>query len=348
MERAACAPCAPAKQLQGMQRCKAPLPPGFVQGEGHDHVMTKTEYAEWNRGGALLKQLRCKDDSPPRMMAHGYGKCKRWCHNVSELLAANAARGSQLVRGYKLAHIPLKAEQWQGVEGWKATFHMVVGHPPEPPSTKWIYEDPNQPFHSEDREQEYIFVPSARAHAELSDEDVLSGKWTLGFVVGGNPMFCEMVIADQSLRGRRKSVIALTPERCIAKRMGKVYLMPCFAEWHKARELREDMDGVAEMMGFPTTDIDDGAIDMSDHKQMRTAIQTNPEALVDGMQTLYLMLQHCTTMMAGQTTTDDVRVAFFRHYDLQKKVIDEKIARKLEAELAARGFGMGLTTAAQC
>jgi hypothetical protein len=349
MDLPACAPCAPKKKkaMQGLQRCKAPLAPGFVQGEGHDHVMTKAEYAEWNRGGALLKQLRCKDDPAPRTMAHGCGEGKRFCPNVAGLLAANAARGSQLVRGYKLAHIPLTSEQWQGVQAWKATFHMVVAHPPEPPATKWIYEDPNQPFHTEDRGKAYIFVPSSRAHAELCDEEVLSGKWTLGFVVGGNHMFCEMVIADQSLRGRRKSVIALTPERCIAKRMAKVYLMPCFAEWHTARGLREDMDGVAEMMGFPTTDIDD-AIDMTDHKAMRTAIQTNPEALVDGMQTLYLMLQHCTTMMEGLISTDEVRVAFFRHYDLQKKTIDDKIARKLEAELGARGFGQGLTTAGMC
>ena len=87
---------------------------------------------------------------------------------------------------------------------------------------------------------------------------------------------------------------------------------------------------------------------MTDHKAMRTAIQTNPEALVDGMQTLYLMLQHCTTMMEGLISTDEVRVAFFRHYDLQKKTIDDKIARKLEAELGARGFGQGLTTAGMC
>lgn len=336
------------KKLQGMQRCKAPLPPGFVQGEGYDHVMTKTEYAEWNAGGRLLKQLRCKDDPAPRSMEHGHGKCLRWCANVAELLANNAARGSRLVRGYKLAHIPLKAEQWQGVEAWKATFHMVVAHPPTPPSTKWLYEDPNLPFHSDDRGQAYIFVPSSRAHAELSDEDLLNGKWTLGFVVGGNPMFCEMAVADQTLRGRRKSVIGLTPECCIAKRMAKVYLMPCFAEWHKARGFREDMDGIAEMMGFPTTDIDDGAIDMTDHKEMRAAIQSNPEALVDGMQTLYLTLQHCTTMMAGQTSPDEVRVAFFKHYDAQKKIIEEKISRRLESELAARGLGKGLMTSGAC
>ena len=334
----------PAKKLQGMQRCKAPLPPGFVQGEGHDHVMSKPQYAEWNAGGRLLKQLRCKDDPPPRTMAHGYGKCKQYCVNIADLLAANAARGSKLVRGYKLAHIPLRAEQWQGVNAWKATFHMVVAHPPTPPSTKWIYEDPNQPFHSEDREKEYIFVPSSRAHAELNDDDVISNKWTLGFVIGGNPMFCDLVIADQTLRGRRKSVIGLTPECCIAKRQAKVYLMPCFADWHKARGLREDMDGVAEMMGFPTTDIDDGHIDMTDHKQMRAAIQSNPEALVDGMQTLYLTLQHCTTMMEGQTSAEDVRAAFFKHYDAQKKAIDDKIAHRLEVELSARGFGQGLTT----
>ena len=61
MDLPACAPSAPKKKkaaMQGLQRCKAGLAPGVVQGEGHDHVMTKAEYAEWNRGGALLKQLR--------------------------------------------------------------------------------------------------------------------------------------------------------------------------------------------------------------------------------------------------------------------------------------------------
>ena len=35
-------------------------------------------------------------------------------------------------------------------------------------------------------------------------------------------------------------------------------------------------------------------------------------------------------------------------YDLQKKTIDDKIARKLEADLGARGFGQGLTTVGMC
>lgn len=326
-----------------LEKSPSNLAPKIIEGEGHDHVMTAAEFKTWNKNGALLAQLRARGDAAPRVMKHGTSSPRRFCDNVRRLLEASEPRGARLVRGYKLAHIPLMAAQWQGCEAWKATFHMVVAHPPIAPATKWIYEDPNAPFHPEDEGHDFIFVPSSRAHAELNDEQVLGGKWTLGFVVGGNPHFCELVIADQTLRGRRKSVIGRTPEQCIAKRMAKVYLMPCFAGWHKSRQLREEIDGVAEMMGFPISDVDE-ALDMTDHKQMREAILNNPEALVDGMQTLHLMFEHCTKLYSGLETTDDVQNAFFKHYDAQKKAIDDKIERQLNVTLSSRGFGQGLMT----
>lgn len=267
----------------------------------------------------------------------------RFTVNVRAMLKQNAHRGSVLVRGFRLYHITLKAGEWgsstdwSGNNAWKAVFHLVVAHPPEGGGSKYIYEDPNLPVDEEDVGLDYIFVPSSRGHAELGDEDVLSNKWALGYVVGGNAHFSEMVVLDQRLRGRRRSVLGTTPEQVVAKRSQKCYLMPEFAAWHSLNEISDPLDCVAELFGFPVVDIDD-FLNLEDFAAVKEAMAKNEDALVDGLETLTLHVKISDRSKRGRVTMSQLRKVFRRHYDDHHRRVEKKQAELMDMELARMGY----------
>ena len=293
--------------------------------------MTSAEFAHWKR--EILPQLRMPDDEPPRVMEHGEGKQSEFVPTLRGALAEH--QGSEMVRGFKLYHVPLTAKRWRGREAWKAVFWCVVKLAKTPNSNKNIYRCFTRPDESE-MGLKYIFLPSARAHAELTDELILSGHWITGVVVGGNEMFTRMAIVDQLARGHRRSVVGITPERVVARRASKVFLMPCFAEWVKARGLH-DTESLAEMMGFPVVDCE-STLDITSNRGIRMAILDNHDALVNGLRTLELQSTSLTALYSGTATTDSVRAQFFDHYDEQKTHVDKKLSAKLDAELRKLGF----------
>ena len=244
------------------------------------------------------------------------------------------------MRGFRLYHINLQPGgwgDWGGMNAWKATFHLVVAHPPNDGGSKWIYECANLPANEEDVGTPYIFVPSSRGHAELSDEAVLSNKWVLGYVVGGNAHFCEMVILDQKMRGRRRSVLGTTPEQVVAKRSQKCYLMPGFEAWHNARDIDDPVDCVAESMGFPVVDID-ASLDLENLANVKSAMANNQEAMVDGLETLTLQMNTAVAHNRGQLTEVDIQKRFFAHYDQIRVRVEKKHATLMDKELARMGY----------
>ena len=306
-----------------------------------DHPMTREEFAKWKH--TLLPTLRRPGDPPPRVMEHGRSPVGegQFTANLKALLKSNAHRGSVLVRGFRLYHIALRENDewgdWGGQNAWKASFHVVVGHPPAEGSTKWIYECANLPPDEEDIGVPYIFVPSSRGHAELSDEAVLSNKWVMGYVVGGNAHFCEMVVLDQKLRGRRRSVLGTSPEAVVSKRAQKCYLMPGFEKWHRAREIDDPIDCVAESMGFPVVDID-SCLDIDDLKELKAAIANNSDALVDGLETLTLQMTMAMQHKNNEVTDVQMMECFFDHYDRMRVRIEKRQSEIMDKELARMGY----------
>jgi hypothetical protein len=304
--------------------------------------MTEEEFGKWKR--TLLPILRQRGDPPPRIMQHGRAPVGdgRFTANVRDMLNQNAHRGSVLVRGYRLYHINLKPNMlvwgdWSGMNAWKATFHVVVAHPPANGTTKWIYEDPNQPPDEDDIGIPYIFVPSSLGHAELTDAQVLSNKWVMGYVVGGNPHFCEMVVLDQKLRGRRRSVLGTSPDEVVSKRAQKCYLMPGFERWHRAREIDDPIDCVAESMGFPVVDID-STLDIDNIKDLKAAIANNTDALVDGLETLTVQMTMATQHKYKAVTDAQMNELFFDHYDTQLRRIELRQSEIMDKQLARMGY----------
>lgn len=331
------------KQRRGIQRKSAPVNTRKPASEdARDHVMTSEEFAKWKP--TLMRTLRSTRDPPPRTMNHGrcgVSASGQFTRNVRNLLAKNAARGSVLVRGFKLMHIRLNQNKWGswgGQNAWKASFHLVVAHPPSKEgSSKWVYEDANMPMDEEDIDVPYIFVPSSRGHAELSDEEALSNKWVLGYVIGGNAHFCEMVLADQKLRGRRRSVLGTTPEEAISKRAQKCYLMPLFESWHRLREIQDPLDCVAEQLGFPTVDIDE-SLDLQNLKAIKLGMNNNSDATVDGHKTLNLQIHTAGAMRRGELSEDQIQELMFKHYDAQYTLVEKRQSVAMDKVLAEMGY----------
>ena len=333
------------KQRRGIQRREAPdnTRQTISADNGNEHVMTKEEFAKWKP--TLMRILRRSGDPPPRVLVHGKNHVdsdRQYTSNLCTLLRKSADRGSVLVRGYKLTHIQFKPTDrwgfWSGDNAWKATFYMVIAHPPsEEGSDKWVYEDPNMPADNEDIGKPYIFVPSSRAHAELDDEQVLSNKWVMGKVLGGNAHFCRIVIADQKLRGRRKSVIGMTPEEVVSKRAQKCYFLTGFQTWHRIREISDPIACVAEQFGFPVVDIDQ-SLDLQNLKAIKFGVANNQDAMVDGYKSLSLHVSVSSAFGSGAMLATEMEDLFFEHYDEQYALLQKRQSDAMDKALAEMGY----------
>ena len=312
----------------------------YLDNKGTDRIMTADEYKALAR--QISATLRLPDDPAPRAMAHGRGPWNAPCSNTRELLAANADRGSVLVRGYRLLTVPLEGEAWIGKNlgaVWKAVFHVVVAHPPSDPdrSSKWIYECATAPEDNADRGKPFLFVPSSRAHTELTDAQLLSGHWFLGLIVGGNEMFCRLVEIDNAGRGREKSMVCTSPERCIAKRRVNFFFFPNFRQWFLQKKRHMPYESMAELLGFPCADAAEQVahpeVDFFDGANMAAALKLNTNAIVDGgRRSLDLHYECLQGLILGHQSFDHARARWFQHYDQLLEEMETIMAKRSAAE----------------
>jgi len=275
----------------------------------------------------VLPMLRAKGDPPPRILQPGRGDRATWFRNVRELLARTP--GGTLVRGYKLFVFPLDMNTWRSI-AWKAQFHVVVAH--SSASGKLLYECPNNGHPGKEEQAPFVFVPSSRAHTEVSDADLIENKFIMGSVVGGNSTFADGLVMDKRTRGRRFSVIATCPEACVAKRNVKVRTLPYFTEWFRLRDVSGDLHNLAEQFGMPCCNVGDEAnFDDEDLNQLWERVQSNEEALINGVQGIKMELEARRDLFTGATTLAAVRLAFFAYYDEAKIKVDEIMTQRLNA-----------------
>ena len=188
----------------------APAPDGFVAVSDAVRLMTREEFDALK--AIVLPLLRAKGDPAPRILQPGRGDRASWFRNVRELLARTP--GGTLVRGYKLFVFRLDPHVFRSI-AWKAQFHVVVARAGE--SGKLLYECANKGHPGNEEELPFVFVPSSRAHSELTDEQLLSGDWHLGSVVGGDAFFEMRFVAHEKLQGRAQSVVDSNPDALKAK-----------------------------------------------------------------------------------------------------------------------------------
>jgi hypothetical protein len=296
----------------------------YVDGNGIDRPMTKEEYKKTAK--ELAQALRNNFDPPPRTM-HKEEPSEFKTH--AEILAAFP--GSTLLRGWRMMVVPvdLGERPEKAAVVWKAIFHVVVAHLPKTEGAKARYEIPSN-WHAP---EEYIFLPSSRAHAELTDVDVLSGHWHFGVVLGGSRVISDVVEADNSARGKEKSMICSTPERCIAQRRQVFGFFPCFKEWYQQKPRTFTQEALAELFGFPCVDLgkrlENIETNYFDERHMRDAIENNTTYLVDGGRTsVHLQSRLLKELYEGNTSIEEVTAVWMEHYEELfaevKRITDKK------------------------
>lgn len=268
-------------------------------------MSTKT----FNKGKAtLLPQLRERTDPPPRRMCVGSGNPEEHFANLRTEMSLN---GGTPVRGFKLFKLVVE-KAYASEPVWQAFFHVVVARVTLSGTT--VYVDPNN--HDEDN-SEYIFVPSARAHRDLTDEQILSGDWHTGSVVGGHPRFCARYVAHERLHGRARSVISRQPETLVAKPRVIVRLPPHFAEWHRISDVGIECETLAEMMGATVFPYDAAPTENAEIDAISALafVNKNTEACVDPVRGLQLELKCTEQLLNGDLTVAEARRLFFTHFD---------------------------------
>ena len=260
------------------------------------------------RKGVLLPKLRERTDPPPRRMRAGEGERASWYANLREEVARS---GGTVVRGFKLYKMQVDSTLWKDLV-WLATAHMVVAT--VSPSGTTVYTDPNAQV---DGTAEYIFVPTARAHRELTDEQLLSGEWHLGSVVGGDVCFQARFLSHEMLQGRARSVVNVSPEKLLAKPRVIVRFPPHFAEWFRVNSIKTSSCTLAEMMGAPVFPCNEDMPDDDDVDALAqyAAVTRNGEACVDGLRGLQLELRCREQLLRGEMSIAEARRCFFSYFD---------------------------------
>jgi len=301
-----------------------------------DHVMCVEDY-QANRH-MIAATLRNKGDPPPRIMAHGSGSIRSLFLTVEALLKERP--GARLVRGYKLHRVPLSKQRGLGGDAIKATFHMVLAKPSAADPSREVYECACNAYYPKDQERPFVFVPSSRAHPQISNEELLANRWIPGCVIFGNLVWADMTCAMMRVVGRRSGVIGTTPEACVAKRNWRVRLFPFFEEWYIDRKPQrypsDDMQTFAEFFGFPIYEVDDNEQWRSlEYGAMQQGVKNNDVAIVPGEDTLKLCALLSVKLHIGKITDDEARERFYMHYDAcRDKVMvahEEKLTESVDA-----------------
>jgi hypothetical protein len=107
------------------------------------------------------------------------------------------------VRGYRILFVRLQDDDWVV----KAVFHVVLSHASKDPAVPDRYECVTDHYNDVgDAKNGFLFVPSSRAHANLTDDEILSGKWCFGTVLIGCDAFCEWLISHMQVQGMNRSL----------------------------------------------------------------------------------------------------------------------------------------------
>ena len=173
------------------------------------------------------------------MVKPGKGPQNAFCHNITLGLKMFEACGrkGKLVRGWKLL-----VTDWpkaQDSQCWRAIPHAVVHD---------VERDIYYCFTSECGGSEYLFLPSSRVVAQLSDEVLLRGGHVMRSVVGGHPRFCQLAVEEFP------EAMALTPELATSFTAPRVHVPAGVMMWLERELPGHDTVEVALELGFPLVD----------------------------------------------------------------------------------------------
>lgn len=198
----------------------------------------------------VLRRLLCNSgDPPPRMVTAGSGPVGKFAANVNRGLQQHPEATVQ--RGWKLMIVVAENEAIDGA--WRAVPHAVLHFDKDAPSggtyvcmTADCSRDGQKASPCK-----FLFVPSSRMAANITDEQMLSAQFVFVSVVGGAPGYIQTVTKLLS------NSVASTPEEAFARPVPKAMLPVGFLQWARMRFPYRDAVSVAEDMGLPTVGQDE-------------------------------------------------------------------------------------------
>lgn len=141
-----------------------------------DIIMSSDIYRRYKKKIWTALCAATDKSDPPRMVKPGSG-CPFACARNVRLYLRKAGSGHTVVRGYKMSCLPLSPS----VDfTFKAIGHLIV----RTPGGKFV--DPTLHYAQLKPNEAYIFIPSSRMHADLSDKQLLSGAYLFNSVSRGD------------------------------------------------------------------------------------------------------------------------------------------------------------------
>lgn len=280
----------------------------------------------------ILDVIKEVDDPPARELNFGPGPPKATMQNVVEALK-HTPQGSKIVRGWRLVHVKNGKREdpdefLRVSDAWKAVFHCVVEMPPQKGS-KGTYYDPSSTVY--EGYGKGIFVPSSRAHAELTDDELFTASWIFGSVYGGSPVFCDFVVRQIKVRGGRKGLVSISPHDLVAERQVSISAYPYFLEWHHESKCLIDPDTLGEFWGWDTLDVDAE----SDEKPAPSRFALFSQKGFKGLQR---RLQE--RVDRDGIDEDGIRRAFFQTYDMYHSSLNLLLQTKVEESIRESPYAL--------
>ena len=164
----------------------------------YERVMREAGYAHWRK--SLCAALRSQTDFPPLMVKPGKEDVKIHMKKTKERIDELRERGEEAVpiRGWRIQSIGTSLHD---CIAWRAEFLVLVRRPEvERATNKACYECVSDNYNVEDSGIPFLFVPSAKAHAEVKDDSLFLFDYHPGVVFGGNKEYVEAVL--QKFHGR--------------------------------------------------------------------------------------------------------------------------------------------------
>ena len=232
----------------------APAPSESVLESVSDVLLTECAFRAMSR--CIFKTLWKKGDDTARlgMVPGDAGPSHEMRRNVRAVMDRYAAAGVSVraARGWKMFGMVVGGR----IIGWRAAFHIVVEHLDPAQREKRIYECATP--HPWGGKEPFIFLPSSRAHAEVSDGALLNDddRLQFGVVFGCNPeasvLKASTIYVNRVLEIAKKHLPAgKLPEEVVSRDLHPCCIPPLFEEWCAERHPDMNVHTVAMLMGFP-------------------------------------------------------------------------------------------------
>ena len=213
-----------------------------------DEAMDSSTYMLF--GKKLQRTLQNVDtDASPRMISGGRMPRNTCILNIRTALSTRPE--CSIVRGFRV----YRTRNKNCIQDtWKAEYHVILAHPPnESGFQKW--EDVTSVYHHTTQPIKCLFVPSSRAHQDLTDEEILNGDYVLHTctIYGGEDTAAVTRHIALLKSEDERTPVGTKPEECHFEYCHKAIVPLVFKIWMKERNLhtREQVEPLADLFGLP-------------------------------------------------------------------------------------------------